>query len=125
MNKKEFIYVCSPLLESSWEGIKKNMKKAEYYMALIKAQFGYRAIAPQSFLPEYLDNNIPKEREVAMEFVFSLIKIAKAVIVCGVYNSNSMKAEISKAKEWGIPIYRLLENEEGVMVIEYQEESVK
>ena len=125
MEKKELVYVCSPLSDSTREGMEKNMKKAAYYAALIKEQFGHRAIAPHSFLPEYLDDNILQEREVALAFGLSVIRIAKAVVVCGDRISKGMKAEMEKAKEWDIPVYRLWENETGVMVVEYQEESME
>ena len=125
MEKKGLVYVCSPLFDSTREGMEKNRKKAAYYAALVKEQFGCRTIAPHSFLPEYLDDNIRKEREVALAFGLSVLKIAGAIIVCGDRISNGMKTEIAKAKEWGIPVYRLWENGAGIMVMEYQEEKTK
>ena len=121
MDKKELIYVCSPLYDKTREGIEKNMKKAAYYMDLIKEQTGFKAIAPHSFLPKYLDDNIPQEREVALAFGLSVLKITSAVVVCGDRISNGMEAEIAKAKEWEIPVYRLWENKEGITLIEYRE----
>lgn len=125
METKALVYVCSPLSDSTREGIEKNMKKAAYYTALIKEQFGCRAIAPHSFLPEYLDDSIPQERETVLAFGLSVLKIAKAVVVCGDRNSNGMKAEMEKAKEWDIPVYRLWENGSGVMVMKEREEETE
>ena len=62
---------------------------------------------------------------MALAFGLSVLKIAGAIIVCGDRISNGMKTEIAKAKEWGIPVYRLLENGAGIMVMEYQEEKTK
>lgn len=122
MGKKELVYVCSPLFAATIEEIEENMKKAGYYAALITKQFGCRAIAPHSFLPQYLDDNIPQEREVALAFGLSVLKITRAVVICGNHISNGMKVEIEKAKELGIPVYRLWENETGVVVVKDKEE---
>lgn len=121
MEKKDLVYICSPLSAPTWEGIRKNMKKAVHYTALVAEQLDCRAIAPHSFLPEYLDDNIPKEREVALAFGLSVLKIAKAMVVCGDRISSGMKGEIEKAREWGIPVYSLLESNSVVMLIRIEE----
>lgn len=121
MDKKELVYICSPLSAPTREGIQKNMNKAAYYTALVAKEFDCRAIAPHSFLPEYLDDSIPEEREVALAFELSVLKIAKAMVVCGKRISSGMNGEIKKAKEWGIPVYSLLEGEMGNLFIRIEE----
>ena len=43
------------------------------------------------------------------------------MVVCGDKISSGMKGEIEKAKEWGIPVYSLLESEAVVMLIRIEE----
>ena len=55
MKKNDLVYICSPLSAPTEQGIRKNMEKAAYYAGLISGVTGCRAIAPHSFLPEYLE----------------------------------------------------------------------
>ena len=121
MSEKDLVYICSPLHAPNREAMEKNMERAAYYTEVAAKQFGCRAIAPHSFLPAYLDDNIPKEREVALTFGLSVLQIAKAMVVCGDRINNGMKAEISKAKEWGIPVYCLLENDTSGRIVKIEE----
>ncbi|MDY5701039.1 MAG: DUF4406 domain-containing protein [Lachnospiraceae bacterium] len=121
MEKKDLVYICSPLSAPTKEGIQKNMKQAAHYAALVAKKLGCRTIAPHSFLPEYLEDSIPQEREVALAFGLSVLKIVQAIVVCGDRISSGMKGEIEKAKEWGIPVYSLLESESVVMLIRIEE----
>lgn len=121
MNEKDLVYICPPLYAPTREEVEKNMERAADYAKEVAKQLGCRAIAPHSFLPAYLDDNIPKEREVALAFGLSVLQIAKAMVVCGDRISNGMKAEISKAKEWGIPVYRLLESDTADRIVKTEE----
>lgn len=101
---KELVYVCSPLRANTEEGIKKNMLKAREYVSLISQHFNCRAIAPHSFLPIYLSDNIPEERKLGLKFGLDLIKICKKMYVCGDRISEGMKKEIELAIDLGIPV---------------------
>lgn len=93
------------------------MEKAEFYANYISIQFHCRAVAPHGFLPLYLDDSIPEEREIALEFGLSLLKLSKAIVICGNHISSGMEGEIKKAKEWGIPGYLLLEHKTGYAMV--------
>ena len=121
MEKKDLVYICSPLSAPTGEEVQENMKKAAHYASLVSKAAGCRTIAPHSFLPEYLDDRISEEREVALAFGLSVLRIAKGMVVCGDKISSGMKGEIEKAKEWGIPVYSLLESEAVVMLIRIEE----
>ena len=121
MEKKDLVYICSPLSAPTWEEVQENMKKAAHYASLVSKAANCRAIAPHSFLPEYLDDRISEEREVALAFGLSVLRIAKSMVVCGDRISSGMNGEIEKAKEWGIPVYSLLESEAVVMLIRIEE----
>ena len=106
-DKQDLIYICSPLSAPTKEEIRKNMAGAKYYSWYVAVEFGGRTIAPHSFLPDYLDDHIPQERQVALDFGLSILKICKALIVCGDIISSGMAGEIRKARDLGIKVYRL------------------
>ena len=106
-DKQDLIYICSPLSAPTKEEIRKNMAGAKYYSWFVAVEFGGRTIAPHSFLPEYLDDHIPQERQVALDFGLSILKICKALVVCGDIISSGMAGEIRKARSLGIKAYRL------------------
>lgn len=118
MEKNDIVYICSPLSAPTKEGIRQNMEKAAHYAHLVSGTFGCRAIAPHSFLPEYLDDNIPEEREAGLAFGLDLLKLSKAVIVCGSRISSGMRGEIKMAGELHIPVYALMEQEGRAMLAE-------
>ena len=121
MDKNDIVYICSPLSAPTKEGIRQNMEKAAEYASLVSGTFGCRAIAPHSFLPEYLDDDIPEEREIGLAFGLSVLRLSKAFIVCGSRISSGMQGEIKMAGELGIPAYALLEQEGGAMLAEIKE----
>ena len=122
MNKNDLVYICSPLSALTKEGIRKNMEKAAYYAGLVSGTFGCRAIAPHSFLPEYLDDNIPEEREAGLAFGLSVLRLSKAIIVCGSRISSGMRGEIRMAGELNIPAYALIEYEGRIALAEITQE---
>lgn len=123
MKKNDLVYICSPLSAPTEQGIRKNMEKAAYYAGLISGVTGCRAIAPHSFLPEYLDDNIPEEREAALAFGLSILKLSKAVIVCGNRISSGMRGEIKMAGELNIPAYALIESASGITLAKIMQEA--
>ena len=104
--RNNLIYVCSPLNAPTQEGIESNMKKAAHYCEVLEKIIpGSRCIAPHSFIPAYLNDNNPAEREIGLQFGISVLKISSAIIVCGNVVSRGMAAEIKLAAELGIPTY--------------------
>lgn len=116
MRENDMIYICSPLSAPTKEGIRQNMEKAAHYARIASERFGCRAMAPHSFLPEYLDDNIPEEREIGLAFGLSVLRMSKAIIVCGSRISNGMQGEIKLAEELNIPAYALIEYAEEVVI---------
>ena len=119
-DKKELIYICSPLSASTEEEIQKNMHTAAYYSWFVAVEFGGRTIAPHSFLPNYLDDHIPQERQIALEFGLSILKICKAMVVCGDVISSGMAGEIRRAMALGITVYQLCVAGETASLIEME-----
>ena len=122
MNKNDLVYICSPLSAPTKEGIRQNMERAAHYACLVSGTFGCRAIAPRSFLPEYLDDNIPEEREAGLAFGLSILRLSKAIIVCGSRISSGMRGEIRLAGELDIPAYALIEYEGRIALAEITQE---
>ena len=103
---KDLVYVCSPLGAPTEDGINRNMQKASEYVKNISERCNCRAIAPHSFLPKYLDDSVPAERELGLKFGLDLIKLCKKMYVCGDVISNGMRKEIELARSLDIPIVR-------------------
>ena len=122
MKKNDIVYICSPLSAPTKEGIRQNMEKAAHYARLVSGTFGCRAIAPHSFLPEYLDDDIPEEREAGLAFGLSILRLSKAIIVCGSRISSGMRGEIRLAGELDIPAYALVESAGGIALAKITQE---
>lgn len=122
MRENNIVYICSPLSAPTKEGIRQNMKKAADYAHLVSGIFRCRAIAPHSFLPEYLDDNIPEERKAGLAFGLSVLRLSKAIIVCGSRVSSGMRGEIKRAGELNIPAYALIEYEGVIALAEITQE---
>ena len=122
MKENDIVYICSPLSAPTKEGIRQNMEKAAHYARLVSGTFGCRAIAPHSFLPEYLDDNIPEEREAGLAFGLSILRLSRAIIVCGSRISSGMQGELKMAGELHIPAYALLEQEGSTTLVKITQE---
>lgn len=127
------IYVCSPLSAPTEEGIKANQTKAQQYASKINKMLSVRAIAPHSFLPDYIDDNVPEERELALQFGLDLLKICNGIVVCGNKISKGMASEIAFARKFEIPVIHYKENgpvstlifEDGTQIVQLFPEEIK
>ena len=100
-------YVCSPLSAPTRAEMLANAAKACTYMAWAEKEFGDRAVAPHAYLPYLLDDRVPAERELALDFGLKLLSMCSRIVVYGDRITAGMKGEISKAIALNIPvIYR-------------------
>lgn len=120
-NKDDLVYICSPLSAPKLAQMRENMSKARFYANMISHEFGCRTIAPHGFIPDYLDDNIPREREIGLQFGLSVLEISSAMVVCGSKISSGMSGEIKRARELQIPVYALLMGEGGIALIQFEE----
>ena len=102
--KKDLVYVCSPLGADTPEQVRANMLRARMYMDTVSKRYNCRAIAPHAILPEYLDDHIPEERALCLNFGLELLKLCKKMVVCGTVISCGMKKEIELAERLGIEV---------------------
>ena len=98
------IYICSPLSAPTRAEMLANAAKANTYMVMAEREFDCRAVAPHAYLPYLLDDRIPAERELALEFGQKLLAMCSQMVVYGSRISEGMKGEIATARKMGIPI---------------------
>ena len=98
-------YVCSPLSAPTRAGILANAAKAVTYMTYAEKEFGDRAVAPHAYLPYLLNDEIPEERALALDFGQKLLALCSRLVVYGPCVSGGMRSEIAAAEQIGIPIY--------------------
>ncbi len=103
-NKQKLIYVCSPLSASTRGEMLANAAKAAAYMVRAENEFGGRSVAPHAYLPYLLDDSVPEQRELAMEFDQKLHRMCSLLVVFGAHVSPGMRSEIALAQNLGIPI---------------------
>lgn len=74
-------YICSPIHFSDDQQTKLDMKKAgEYCRILYEA--GYTPIAPQMFLPYYVDTGIAEERQELKQMSLNLLRRCHVFVIC-------------------------------------------
>lgn len=100
-----FIYVASPLGAATEDEVKENMERAKSYVEQARTAFQMRALAPHAFLPEYLNDMVDTERELAVSFGLGLLNLSEGIAIFGDHLSEGVKGEILKGKEWGKPVY--------------------
>ena len=98
-------YVCSPLSASSRAAMLANSAKANTYMVLAEREFGGKAVAPHAYLPYLLDDRIPEERALALEFGLKLLGLCDRIVVFGEVISEGMRGEIAYAEKLGLPVF--------------------
>jgi len=98
-------YVCSPLSAPTRAEMLANAARANTYMVKAEKEFGGRAVAPHAYLPYLLDDSVPEQRALALEFGLKLLAMCSRIVVFGERISNGMKGEIAAAEELGIPVY--------------------
>lgn len=119
MIKDGLYYICSPLSADTREGIRDNMLTARRYMGLVSKTFGCRAVAPHAYLPELLNDHDSVERQLGLSFGLGLLKLCQGMIICGDKISSGMYEEFCSAVYLQIPVYQLMEDESGVLIVEF------
>ena len=99
------IYICSPLSAPTRAEMLANMKNAAACSILAAREFQGRAVAPHAYLPYLLDDSVPEERALALEFGQKLLALCSSMVVCGTRISEGMRAEIETAGRLGIPVF--------------------
>ena len=110
-------YICSPLSAPSRAEMLANAARAIGYSVEAEKEFGEKAVAPHAYLPYLLDDHVPEQRALALEFGLRLLQMCDRLAVYGPRISPGMKGEILEARRLGIPVVDCTEqrvlNEEG------------
>jgi len=102
MSDRPFAYICSPYRGDE----EANAERARSYCREV-IEAGYIPLAPHLYFPQFLSDNIPKEREAGMEMAAALLPQCRVLVVCGDNITEGMGREIRLAQELGIESYTL------------------
>ena len=92
------IYICSPLRGD----YPTNISNAKKYCREVILQ-GDMPICPHIYFTQFLNDSIPREREIGLKCGLELVKLCDMIYVYG-EPSEGMKAEITLAKQMGIEV---------------------
>jgi len=96
---RPLVYVCSPLSGD----IAGNQEKARRYCRFA-VDSGYIPLAPHLFFPQFMRDDAPAERNLALFMDIVLLSKCAELWVFGSTISKGMTIEIEKAKRKGQPI---------------------
>ena len=87
------VYICSPFAGDTAANVEKALRYCRF--ALDKEKF---PIAPHCYLPRFMDDNNPAERELGLTFALRLLAECRELWIFGTRISDGMKREIMTAK---------------------------
>lgn len=99
MTNMKLIYVCSPYRGNTTA----NIKAARQYCRQVYEQ-GYMPAAPHLYLPQFLNDDNPAEREAALKMGLRMIDKCAEVWAFGEKVSDGMQREIEYAEYTGKPV---------------------
>ena len=101
------VYVASPLAGD----VSSNLEKARQYCRLVSDK-GCLPLAPHTIFTQFLDDGNAKERSLGIRMGLRLLKRCDELWVFGSEITAGMKAEITVANEYKLPIRWFDENGE-------------
>lgn len=93
------VYICSPLSGA----VDENQAKARTYCRFA-VDGGYIPLAPHIYFPQFMNDGLPKDRNLALFMDIVLLSKCAELWVFGDIVSQGMSIEIEKAKRKGQPI---------------------
>ena len=96
----KLVYVCSPYRGN----IEHNTARARRYCRFAITQKAV-PIAPHILFTQFLDDDIPEERQIGLQQGLELLKHCDEIWVFGERISEGMQGEIAAAQQLGIPIH--------------------
>jgi len=98
--KQEKVYICSPYRARTKKEVKENVANAVQYCKDAIAQ-GFEPVCPHIYFTQFLNDNIPAEREMGLAFGIAQLKKCNELWVYGEPTSG-MQAELKQAYISGI-----------------------
>ena len=108
------IYVCSPYSGQ----VELNVAKARSYSKYV-VDAGHTPIAPHLLFPQFLNDDIPEERNLAIQMNMEILKKCNRLWVFGKSFSEGMKEEINFASQNMIPIQYIVFNDERPQIFNH------
>lgn len=90
---RPIVYICSPYAGE----VSKNVENARRYSRFAVNQ-GYIPLAPHLLFPQFLNDRIPRERQLGLFFGTALMSKCSEVWVFGSRISSGMEEEIKRAR---------------------------
>lgn len=100
--ESRLVYIASPYAGD----IEKNVAFAKAACRYAAAQ-GCTPVAVHLLYPQFLDDQVPKEREAGLKMGMRVLATCDEIWLCGERMSAGMKAEEAEAKRLGLPIQRV------------------
>lgn len=97
-------YICSPLSAPTRAEMLANAARAIKYSVEAEKEFGEKAVAPHAYLPYLLDDHVPEQRALALEFGLKILQMCDRLVAYGPRISSGMEDEILMATRLGIPV---------------------
>lgn len=116
---RKIIYVCSPFRPQSADSKEalmefvENLDRAHSACRLI-TDLGAVPVCPHIYFPQFLDDEVPEERELAMELALAALRRCSEVFVFSEHITEGMAREIAEASRRGIPV-RMFCEAEGIL----------
>lgn len=116
---KKLIYICSPLRPQSSDPdeadmeLFENLFRARNACELVK-NLGAIPVCPHLYFPQFLDDELPEERELGMQLALAALRRCHAVYVFSEHITPGMVREIAEAARRDIPVKMLCE-EDGTL----------
>ena len=116
---KKLIYICSPLRPQSSDPdeadmeLFENLFRARNACELVK-NLGAIPVCPHLCFPQFLDDELPEERELGMQLALAALRRCHAVYVCSEHSTPSMMREIAEAARRDIPV-KMIYEEDGTL----------
>ena len=98
-NHTKKVFICS-----NYRGdVETNVENAIHWCKKATNQ-GCLPIAPHLYFPQFLDDDIPNERELGIAWGIDILSDCDELWICSENISDGMKREIEYARTQGIPI---------------------
>ena len=117
--EKKLIYFCSPLRPQNPDPdeadieLFENLFRARNACELVK-NLGAIPVCPHLYFPQFLDDELPEERELGMQLALAALRRCHAVYVFSEHITPGMVREIAEAARRDIPVKMLCE-EDGTL----------
>ena len=96
---RPIVYICSPFSGDT----ETNLENTRRYSRFAVEQ-GYLPIAPHLMFPQFLDDSVPAERDLAMRMNIILLTKCAELWAFGDRISKGMSIEITRARRKGQPV---------------------